>query len=181
MNLNDEKSLAALAVAMVENPRASYQDLAVAVGVSRATLYRFCKSRDELILRLLRHGMQLFSDSVARAQLDEGPVPEALTRLVESQLAHREFSSFLSLHWRAEAELDPEIMAAWKLQEEALDRFFLRGQMEGVFRIDIAAAALNDSFIWLICGLVDAERRGRIGRAALAASVEGLFLRGASA
>ena len=153
MNLHDEKSLAALAMAMVENPRASYQDLAVAVGVSRATLYRFCKSRDELILRLLRHGMQLFSEGIARARLDEGPVSEALTRLLESQLAQREFSSFLSLHWRAEAELDPEI----------------------------AAAALNDSFIWLICGLVDAERRGRIGRAALASAIEGLFLRGAGA
>ena len=40
MNLDDDKTLVALAAAMVQYPRATYQDLAVAIGVSRATLYR---------------------------------------------------------------------------------------------------------------------------------------------
>ena len=42
----EEKTLAALALAMVDHPRATLQELAKAIGVSKATLYRFCRTRD---------------------------------------------------------------------------------------------------------------------------------------
>ncbi|ENT4349318.1 transcriptional regulator, partial [Pseudomonas aeruginosa] len=49
----------------------------------------------------------------------------------------------------------------------------------GVFRIDIGAPALTEIFSSLIFGLVDAERRGRIARAGMAALIEQFFLNGA--
>ncbi len=40
----DAATLSALALALVTQPRASLQDLAKAIGVSKATLYRFCRT-----------------------------------------------------------------------------------------------------------------------------------------
>ena len=60
-----------------------------------------------------------------------------------------------------------------------MDQFFLKGQREGAFRIDISAQAMNEALTWLIVGLVDGARRGRIARANLAQMVESLFLDGA--
>ena len=54
-------------------------------------------------------------------------------------------------------------------------------QSLSVFRIDISAATLNDTLIWLIIGLMDSERRGRIARATLPSTIEELFMCGAKA
>ncbi|HCF2979477.1 TPA: TetR/AcrR family transcriptional regulator EscR, partial [Pseudomonas aeruginosa] len=70
--------------------------------------------------------------------------------------------------------------ASWQSYVEALDAFFLRGQQKRVFRIDISAATFSELFIVLIYGMVDAERRGRAASAGLSATLEELFLRGAS-
>ncbi|HCF4734777.1 TPA: hypothetical protein NIF12_006941 [Pseudomonas aeruginosa] len=56
---------------------------------------------------------------------------------------------------------------------------FYAGKKLGVFRIDIGAPALTEIFSSLIFGLVDAERRGRIARAGMAALIEQFFLNGA--
>ena len=45
----EEKLLKALAVAMVEHPRGTFKEIAQAAGVSKATLNRFCGTRDNLI------------------------------------------------------------------------------------------------------------------------------------
>ncbi|MFX5595200.1 transcriptional regulator, partial [Acinetobacter baumannii] len=57
--------------------------------------------------------------------------------------------------------------------------FFLRGQQQGVFRIDITAQALTEIWASVLIGLLDGERRGRIARAGLAAMAERVFLQGA--
>lgn len=181
MNLDDDKTLVALAAAMVQYPRATYQDLAVAIGVSRATLYRFCSTREELVLRLLRYSSKRLSQSLEQAQLHTGDPRPGLSRLIESQLRHKELMSFLTQYWQADMELDPEISADCKSNEDLVEAFFLRGQRAGVFRIDISAATLNDTLIWLIIGLMDSERRGRIARATLPSTIEELFMCGAKA
>ena len=56
-----ERLLIALSLAMVDQPRATLQELARAVGVSKATLYRFCQTRDQLVTRLMTHGAQVLS------------------------------------------------------------------------------------------------------------------------
>lgn len=42
--------------------------------------------------------------------------------------------------------------------EASLDAFFLRGQREGVFRIDAIAAALTEIWFSVVAGLADGER-----------------------
>lgn len=181
MSLNNDKTLAALAAAMVQQPRGPFQDWASAIGVGRATLFRFCKTRDELVLRLLVHSGERLGEALDKANVHEGPPREALSRLIAGQVEHKELMAFMLEFWDSEAEKDPVLAEAWRLHEAALDAFFLRGQKEGAFRIDITAATLNDSLLWLIIGLMDSERRGRVARAGLAACIEQLFMAGAAA
>lgn len=179
MNLDDDKGMAALAAALAQAPGATYQEIATAVGVSRATLYRFCSSREELVRRLLKHAATRLTECLQQARIDEGPPVEALDRLLKGEVAHRELHAFMTEFWSREVEVDAELAPACQAYEKALDAFFLRGQREGVFRIDIPATALNESLTWLLIGLMDAERRGRIARTSVVATARALFLEGA--
>ena len=65
---------------------------------------------------------------------------EALKRLNAKHLEHREFTLFLTYYCN-EVEKPMEENAIW---EPKVDAFFLRGQQEGVFRIDFSAATLTE-------------------------------------
>lgn len=174
----DERLLAALALALVDNPRATLQELAQAVGVSRATLYRFSRTREELIDRLMQHATGCLQRAMEEARLDEGPAREALTRFVTGQMEQREMAAFLVYHWQPETIQDERGRTSCDAFLEALDAFIQRGQREGVFRIDIAAQAQTEALMALLTGMVDAERRGRVARVGVPAMVEALFLKG---
>ena len=134
--------------------------------------------RDNLIEMLLNHGSVVIYRVIADADLEAAPL-DALHRLIEGHLIHRELLVFLSFQWRPDTfDLDAG-GCRWLPYSETLDEFFLRGQKLGVFRIDIGAPALTEIFSSLIFGLVDAERRGRIARAGMAALIEQFFLNGA--
>ncbi len=177
----DERLMAALALALVDKPRATLQKLAKAVGVSKATLYRFCKTREELIARLMTHGAQLMRSALIEARLDEGTPREAVQRVIQGQLAHREMGAFLMYYWKPDTLSDERWAHHWEQFTQALDAFFLRCQREGYFRIDISAAALTESLIALVVCMMDAERLGRVARAGMADVVETLFMNGAVA
>jgi len=176
---DDERLLVLLAQALVSHPRATLQELARAVGVSKATLYRFCRTREELVDRLMSHGAQVMHRSLADAAVDDGAPVDALRRVIQGLLEHRELSAFLTFYWRPDSEKDTRWATLWNEFEATMDALFLRGQREGVFRIDISAPAMMEALIALVTGMVDAERRGRVARAGLSGMVETLFMRGA--
>ncbi|MDD0809834.1 TetR family transcriptional regulator [Curvibacter sp. RS43] len=179
LNAEDERVLAALALAMVDKPRATLQELAQAIGVSKATLYRFSRTREELVDRLMAHGAQLMNRALEEAELDKAPAVEALRRFIEGQLRHSELAAFMIYHWKPDTLQDVRAAATWSAYFAVLDGFFLRGQRDGLFRIEIGAAVLSESLISLLSGLMDAERRGRIARASLPGMIEAMFLAGA--
>lgn len=170
--------LPALARVMVEQPRATLQELARAVGVSKATLYRYCRTREELIAQLTTLAAEVVTDAMHRADLDHGAPLDALRRLIANNLEHRELTAFLMHFWR---DAPPESRISDADWDRIMDGFFLRGQQAGIFRIDIPAAGLTEVFVGLLLGLMEAERRGRIARSGLAELVEGAFLTGALA
>lgn len=176
-----EKLLVALALAMVDQPRATLQELAKAVGVSKATLYRFCQTRDQLVLRLMSHCALVMKKALADSRLDTAPPREALRNLIEQNLAHKELTAFLIYNWKPDNEQQPDIMNNWSGYQESMDAFFLRGQREGAFRVDITAAALTELFISVLTCMVDAERRGRVARLGIASVVEQVMLHGIAA
>lgn len=167
--------LPALALALTNHPRASLQELAKAIGISKATLYRFSRTREELVARLLAHSMKAMSAALAQARLQEDHPLQALQRLTALNLEQREFVGFLTYYWKEVDAAAEQECASW---DALLDAFFLRGQQEGVFRIDFSAAALAEIWISTLLGLADAERRGRVARAELASLVERAFLQG---
>lgn len=176
----DEKLLKALAIAIVDHPRATFKEIAQAAGVSKATLNRFCGTRDNLIEILLNHASVVINRVIDNAGLDELPPLEALHRLIDDHLTHRELLSFMTFQWRPDSHDLDAGGGLWLPYSDALDRFFLRGQKVGVFRIDIAAPALTDTFASLVFGLVDSERRGRVARSGMTTLIEQFFLNGAA-
>ncbi len=173
-NSEDESILTSLAQAMVQQPKASLQELAKTIGISKSTLYRFCHTREQLVERLLAFGTEVFADAIGTAGLETDPPLEAFRRLTENNLKHREMATFLMYFWRPENDhVCGECI-------DKLDAFFLRGQQEGIFQIDIPASALNEIWSSMMAGLIDAERRGRVARSGMASLLERLFLHGAS-
>ena len=110
-----ERLLIALAQAMVDQPRATLQELAKAVGVSKATLYRFCQTRDQLVTRLMTHSAQVMKQTLADSRLDAAPTREALRNLIEQHLAHKELTVFLMYNWKPDMEMQPDIMQSLSL------------------------------------------------------------------
>lgn len=172
----DERLLKALAVAFVDHPRATLKELAEAAGVSKATLHRCCGTRDNLVDILTDHSAEQMKLMVDATNLTQANPLEALRQLIEGHLRHRELLLFLIFQCRPDTHIRDE---RWQACNQALDSFFLRGQRAGVFRIDVSAAVLTELFASLICGIVDAERRGRAASSESARILEQFFLQGA--
>jgi TetR/AcrR family transcriptional repressor of mexCD-oprJ operon len=180
LTAHDERLLKALAAAIVDRPRATLKELAESAGVSKATLHRFCGTRDNLVEMLESHGEQVLNQVVAAADLEQAEPLAALRRLIGEHLTHREVLSFLMFQYRPDF-LTPEGNGArWQSYIHSLDAFFLRGQQEGAFRIDISAAVFTELFVTMIYGMVDAERRGRAASSSSASVLEQMFLHGAA-
>lgn len=173
----DHPLMPALALALVSQPRASLQELARAAGVSKATLYRCAHTREQLFEQVVVHALRVLDDSVRDADLRGRPLRQALNRLTDNVLVHRELTLFLLHYWRS-SSVSLQFQASW---EREFDAFFLRGQKEGVFRVDIPAPALTEIYASTLTGLIDAEHRGRVARVGLAGLVEAIFLGGAIA
>ena len=116
----DEKLLKALAIAIVDHPRATFKEIAQAAGVSKATLNRFCGTRDNLIEMLLDHGSVVIYRVIADADLESAPL-DALHRLIEG-LEQRGRIRRMKGHARAIEILDKEpvdLRAALRAVNEA--------------------------------------------------------------
>lgn len=178
---NDDKLLKALAAAIVDRPRATLKELAEAAGISRATLHRFCGTRDQLVDMLENHGQAVLNEVIETAELQRSQPHEGLRRLISEHLTHRELLIFLMFEYRPDS-LDPGVGGGrWLSYIDSLDAFFLRAQQIGTIRIDIPAAVLSELFISTIYGMVDAERRGRAASSSSVTVLEEFFMNGASA
>lgn len=183
MNLisHEEHLLKSLTVAVVNRPRATMKELAQLAGVSKATLHRYCGTRENLVQRLEEHAEATLNLIIRRAGLQHLQALDALRRLIREHLAHRELLAFLMAHYRPDFLDFERGDTRWQFYLEELDGFFLRGQQQGLFRIDITAAIFTELFITLVYGLVDAEQRGRAANADSARTLEQMFLHGALA
>ncbi|EKA40492.1 TetR/AcrR family transcriptional regulator [Pseudomonas aeruginosa] len=103
---HDERLIKALAVAIVDHPRATLKELAEAAGVSKATLHRFCGTRDNLVQMLEGHGETVLNQIIQACDLEHAEPLEALQRLIKEHLTHRELLVFLVFQYRPDF-LDP--------------------------------------------------------------------------
>lgn len=172
---SEERLIRALAGAIVQYPRANLQELAAAVGVSKATLYRFARTRENIVKKVRDYCVELTHQILENADLQRNDPHDGLRRLIHGFMEHRELINFLLYHAQDETGATEKI---WHKHQELLDAFFLRGQKMGAFRIDVSAVYLNEFFSSVISGFAAAERRGRVARLGLQDAIEALMLRG---
>lgn len=173
MSANEDKLLAALAAALLAHPRGTLKVIAEAAGVSKATLHRYCGTRENLQKMLLAHGAAIIESIISQAELKESPVRLAFEQLLLSHLAHSEVMAYVAYNWSPDSPFIGD--HSWLHYTEALDAFFLRGQKEGVFAVELSAAELTEMFGSAMFGLLDAQRRGRIAPARLAFIIKHFF------
>ena len=164
----------ALALALVEHPRASLQELACAVGVSKATLYRFCPTRESLLERLQASSLNAYKSAIKEANLETAEPREGVRRLLENCYKNKELTLFTIQHWQPELLENCECIQ----MQEKLDAFFLKGQQSGHFRVDISAAAITECFHGLFFTMIEAERLGRVPRTRVLTIIELVLMEG---
>lgn len=122
--------------------------LAAAAGVTRQTVYSHFASREELLAAALDRVTEESVAAMDAADLDEGPAPEALLRLIEagSEVAQRH-RGLIDLAARLpEDEVDHDRHVSINLR---LIRVIRRGQESGEFDPDAEANWLATAVIAL--------------------------------
>jgi len=135
MDQDREQLFQNVANALTTNPGASTGEIAASADVSRATLHRVFGNRDELQEQVYGWMLKRCDQVFDSAGIDREPVLEAFERLVQDSYPLAQ--SWWLLIASPSLEKIPALGEAIEAQDERLDRFFIRGQEEGVFRPDL--------------------------------------------
>ena len=96
---HDERLIKALAVAIVDRPRATLKELAEAAGVSKATCTASAV-RETTWCRCSRTTETVLNQIIQACDLEHAEPLEALQRLIKEHLTHRELLVFLVFQYR---------------------------------------------------------------------------------
>jgi TetR/AcrR family transcriptional repressor of mexCD-oprJ operon len=173
-----DQLLRATALALVDKPFASLQELAKSTGVSETILYGFCSDRNNLIERLHSEFLHQIHETIKEAHLETGLMHESFKSLTESLLRNKELLIFLTHRFEINEEELITRKASWQEFQTKIDRFFLRGKFEGSLRNDVSAAAMSEVFIGMLLALINSARVGRIAESEILCSMETMFLKG---
>lgn len=182
MEYLDDRLAASLSVAVTQSPRANLQQLATQAGISKATLYRICSTREGLIELLTAQATMHMQHAISNSFLDTGNFRQALLELTRHILHKKE----LYLFWCSSLWMDLTNTRCTEVSgyrssfySRRLEEFFLSGQRAGYFRIDLTASWLAKSFDFLVYAAAESSLRGEIGTVGLEETVEKTFLFGA--
>ncbi|OAN39269.1 TetR/AcrR family transcriptional regulator [Mycolicibacterium iranicum] len=154
-----DQLLRAAADFLGRRPNATQDEIASAVGVSRATLHRHFAGRAALMSAIEELAMAEMREVLKTVRLDEGPATDALRRLVTAcEPVYPYFVLMYSQSQETDLETTIEI---WDEVDSAITELFLRGQREGEFRPELTAAWLTEALYALIGGTAWSIRAGR--------------------
>ncbi|RAS74563.1 winged helix-turn-helix transcriptional regulator [Priestia endophytica] len=167
--INEDKLLKLLAVAIVDNPRSTFKEIAESVGISKATLHRSCGTRENLEKLLMEKSHESVESIVGIAGKDYDDYEEGVKLLINAHYENQEFLRYIGFQTCTDDEY-------WKSYTKALDSFFLNGQKRGIFRIDFSVPVLTDFLYTTIFGMIETERKGRVASSYTLETIEKLFL-----
>ncbi|BBX19029.1 TetR family transcriptional regulator [Mycolicibacterium duvalii] len=160
MAVEREDLLRAAADFLGRRPNATQDEIAAAVGVSRATLHRHFAGKPALLAALDDFAIAQMHQALDSAELQRGSAIEALGRLVA---ACEPVSPYLSLLYSQTQDLDMEhSLQGWAEADAAISALFERGQRSGEFRPDLSAAWLTEALYNLVAGAAWAIQNGRV-------------------
>ncbi|TDL12227.1 TetR/AcrR family transcriptional regulator [Mycolicibacterium obuense] len=154
-----EDLLRAAADYLGRRPNATQDEIASAVGVSRATLHRHFSGRAALMAALEELAIREMSEVLAAVRLHEGPADDALRRLV---MACEPIAPYLALLYSQSQDDVTACIEVWDEVDGAISELFLRGQRDGLFRPDLPAAWLTEPFYSLVAATDWSIRAGRV-------------------
>jgi AcrR family transcriptional regulator len=178
MKIRKQSVLDAATRLLAVNPGASTQEIAEAASISRASLHRLFPTRDVLVEEIAALAVERVANAIAAAELDDGPVPEAIARLTDAIIPIVDQFAFLAAESQLQASesLGEEDRAV----DDALVRLFRRGQEEGALRTDLPPVWLRHAYGWLGYAAAVATRQGDVAPREAARLVLAIFLNGAA-
>lgn len=133
-----------VAGALAREPGSSMQEIAAAAGVSRTTLHRAFGDRATLVERVSEHVLADCSRLFDEAGIDEAPVLEAFDRLIEAPLPLAK--AYALMLAEPGAYRIASLVERIGTLDDRFERFFTRGQADGLFRPDLPPRWLVYSF-----------------------------------
>jgi TetR/AcrR family transcriptional regulator, mexCD-oprJ operon repressor len=178
MTFDHERVLPAAADFLGRRPNATQDEIAAAVGVSRATLYRYFAGRVALLEALDQLAIAQMREAMDAARWQDGSAAEALQWLVT---ACEPVSPYLMLLYTQSQDFDAnQPKEAWAEIDAEIRQLFERGQREGEFRPELSAFWLTEAFCSLVAGGAWVIQVGRAGRREFTDMITDLVLHGVS-
>jgi AcrR family transcriptional regulator len=162
--------LDAAASVLAGDPDAALQVIAEAAGVGRTTLHRYFPDRETLLAATVADSVEALKQAVTDAAIEQGPVLEAMRRLVAALVAVGDRLIFLFG--------DPRVLARHgggpadrPIGVDPVIELIERGQAEGVLDAGVDADWIRHSVWALVYTGWEAAREGRLPRHGVTATV----------
>lgn len=114
------------------------ETVAERLGISRVTLYRYCPSKEELLIRVFERSIAIFQRGLRQICAQDVPPEEKVRQIIRHQVRlmadHR---NFLSVFFSEEGNLPPEMAQRARTERRAYDAL-----IEGVIREGVEAGRL---------------------------------------
>ena len=165
---------AAAEVLARDGEQASMNDVAVAAGVARATVYRYFPSRQALLDELADLAVGDAGARLASARIHDVPVEEGIARAVRALVDVGDYFVVL-----ARERVRPEPGRFEHMLAAPLRRLLERGQSTGKIRGDIPSSWLTASLIGLVVSVLPSAPS--LGREDTIVAISSIFLDGARA
>jgi AcrR family transcriptional regulator len=136
-------------------------EIAVASGISRATLFRRYPSRQVLVSAVARAAAEAYVAATDAARLQEGPPDDALRRLLAA-LAPLGVRFGLLASQPLDELVEKELLIMVRNSDEQLRGLVRRGQEDGLFRVDLSAEWVVIMVTWLLVGGAEGVRLGQL-------------------
>ena len=172
----DDALLDAAAGLLAAQPAASMDDVARAVGVSRATLFRRFPSRAVLVGTLCRQAVEAFVAATGEVAAEQDDPVRVLRDLV-ARMAPIGARYGLLVTQPLEELVERDLLARAAAGEDRVRALVRRGQTAGAFRVDVDPEWVLTALTWLVVGAADGVRLGRLAPARVEVHVADTVLR----